>query len=160
MTNTVRALRIFLGLLFLVAGLTKLVPPDHRLLFEMAVSAHGLLPPAAVVWVAWLLPLFEIVLGALLVAGWRPRLTGPVAVVLLSGFLSVMFTAYFTGVQADCGCFGFGEPISRWTLARTGAIWLAAVVVSVYAWRKRAPRPAQAAAAPAESQGRLSGVAG
>ncbi|HEU4454565.1 MAG TPA: MauE/DoxX family redox-associated membrane protein [Longimicrobium sp.] len=159
MSKPLSVLRIFLGLLFVIAGLTKLLPPDHRYLFEMAVSAHGLLPPAAVVWVAWLLPLFEIVLGAALVAGWRPRLAAPAAAVLLFGFLGLMFTAYFTGVQADCGCFGFGEPIGRWTLARTGALLLVAIVVSVGAWRRRGAAPAAPAAA-ADRPGRLSGVAG
>lgn len=155
-----KILRVLLGLLFVGAGLTKLVPPDNRLLFEMSVSAHGLLPAAAVVWVGWALPLFEIALGALLVAGWRPRLVAPVTAALLAVFMSVNTTAYFTGIQADCGCFGFGEPISVWTLARTLTLFLVAVAITAGAWLRRAPRAAEPQRVASEPRPRLVGEPG
>ncbi len=139
-----RLLCTVLGLVFLVAGLTKLFPPDHRLLFEMAVSAHRMLPPEAVIWAGWLIPLGEIALGLLLVAGWRTRATSGLATCVLGIFVGVMTAAYFRGIQADCGCFGFGEPISRFTLVRDGVLLGLALTITLMAWRQARPNPATA----------------
>ena len=152
-----RPLSIGLGALFVLAGITKLVPPDHRYLFEMAVSAYRFLPPTAVVWAGWAIPLLEIALGVLLVLGWRTRWTGLAAVVTLSAFLSLMFTAFFTGIESYCGCFGFGEPIGRWTLTRDTLLFAVALLVTLAAWlpaRRAAAAPAAGDAVPAEAVGR------
>lgn len=136
MWRPIPLLRGLLGLIFLIAGVTKLVPPDHRLLFEMAVSAHGLLSPEMVIWAGWGIPLFEIVLGVLLLGGIWPRFAGTASFLLLGLFFGVMMSAYLRGIQAYCGCFGFGEQISQWTLVRDGALVALALIVTVAAWRR------------------------
>jgi len=135
--------RLVLGGLFLYAGFTKLYPPDHRFLFEMAVSAYQLLPPWAVIVVARTLPWLEVALGAILIAGWKLRYTSTFTALLVGGFIAAMGITYARGIEADCRSFGFGEAISPFTLARDSVLWLMAVYLAGYAWRTR---PAAAAA--------------
>lgn len=129
--------RLVLGGLFLYAGFTKVYPPNHRLLFEMALSAYRLLPVWAVIGVAAVLPWVEMVLGVLLIGGWKLRYVAAFTSVLLGTFLAAMGITYARGIEADCGCFGLGEPISAYTLGRDSLLWLMAVYLAVAAWRRR-----------------------
>lgn len=134
------ACRLVLGALFVYAGFTKVYPPDHRFQFEMAVSAYQLLPIGAVIVVARVLPWLEMALGALLLAGWQQRYVATLAALLLGGFLAAMGITYARGIEANCGCFGFGEAISPLTLARDSGLLLMAAFLALRAWRAR-PAP-------------------
>lgn len=129
--------RLVLGGLFLYAGFTKVYPPDHRLLFEMAVSAYQLLPVWAVIVVARVLPWLEIALGVLLLVGWKQRYVASFAALLLGGFILAMAITYARGIEANCGCFGLGEPISPFTLIRDSGFLLMAVFLALRVWRAR-----------------------
>ncbi len=137
--------RLGLGLLFIYAGFTKLYPPENRLLFEMAVSAYQILPVPGVIAVARVLPWFEIALGLLLLVGWKLRYFATVAAVLLGIFIGAMTITYLRGIEADCGCFGLGEPITPKTLLRDTGILLLAVFLAVRAWRAKSGAVAPAA---------------
>lgn len=128
--------RIVLGGLFIYAGFTKLYPPEHRLLFEIAISAYQLLPPKAVIALAYVLPWMEIALGVFLLAGWKLRYFATFAALLLGAFIATMAITYARGIEADCGCFGLGEPISPLTLLRDSGILAIALFLAVYAWRR------------------------
>lgn len=125
--------RLALGALFVFAGYTKLRNP---FLFEMAVDAYRLLPIWAVVVVARSLPWLEVVLGILLLVGWNLRYFASLAALLLGFFVTMMGITYSRGVEANCGCFGFGEKISPLTLARDSALLVLAVFLAVHAWRQ------------------------
>lgn len=129
--------RIALGVVFIYAGFTKLYPPEHQFLFEMAVSTYQLLPVWAVIVVARTLPWLEIALGVLLLAGWRLRYVAVFTGALVGVFTAAMAITYARGIEANCGCFGFGERISPFTLARDSVMLLMAVFLSVSAWRTR-----------------------
>lgn len=133
--------RLALGALFIYAGFTKVYPPEHQFLFEMAVSAYQLLPAWAVVVVARALPWFEIALGLVLLLGWELRYSSVLTALLVGGFIAAMAVTYARGIEADCGCFGLGEPISPITLSRDSLFLVMAVYLAVYAWRVR-PAPA------------------
>ncbi len=107
--------RLVLGALFVFAGYTKLGSP---VLFEMAVDTYQLLPPVGVIVVARSLPWLELVLGMLLLRGWKLKYVATFTALLLGAFLLTMSITYARGIEANCGCFGFGEPISPRTLAR------------------------------------------
>lgn len=126
--------RLALGGLFLVAGYTKVQNP---FLFEMAVDAYQLLPPWAVVTTARTLPWLELALGVLLIVGWKLRYFATAAALLLGFFVITMAITYSRGVEANCGCFGFGEPISPKTLARDTLLLAFAVFLAAHSWTER-----------------------
>lgn len=137
--------RLAIGGLFIYAGFTKIYPPDRPFLFAIAISSYQLLPDALVIFVSRALPWFEIVLGLLVLIGWQLRWFASTAAALLGAFILAMGVTYARGIEADCGCFGLGEPISPATLARDSFILLMAVFVAVRAWRVRpAAEPANA----------------
>ena len=48
----------------------------------------------------------------------------------------VMGVTYARGIEADCGCFGLGEPITPATLTRDSLLFVLAVFLAIYAWRR------------------------
>ena len=122
------ACRLFLGGIFIYAGYTKM---ENPLQFAAAVEAYQLLPPHLVIWVVKILPWFEIVLGAALAVGFAIRYTAAVAGGFLAFFVGVMFVTYLRGIEADCGCFGVGERISPFTLARDALFILPALFLII-----------------------------
>lgn len=138
--------RLVLGAIFLYAGYSKgLYPREEPFLFSMAVSAYQLLPEGAVVTVARLLPWLEVVLGLVLILGWKLRYTSAFCALLLAGFIGAMAYTYSRGIEVDCACFGIGEPISPTTLARDSVFLVLAIFLAVYAWRARPLATASAA---------------
>ena len=123
--------RLALGVVFVAAGYTKLKSP---FLFEMAVDAYRILPPWGVIAVAHSLPWLEVVLGLLLLAGWKLRYFSSFAALLVAFFVGVMAYTFNRGVEANCGCFGFGEKISGLTLARDSVFVVLAVFLAVFSW--------------------------
>lgn len=134
MTRLRQVLCVVLGGLFLYAGFTKLYPPEHRYLFEIALSSYRILPVAAVIALAATLPWLEILLGGLLISGWKLRYTASFTSLLLLAFISVMTSTYFRGIEADCGCFGFGEPLTGTTLLRDSVLLLLAIFLAAHDW--------------------------
>lgn len=136
--------RVLLGGVFVYAGYTKL--RASYLLFAMSIDAYKLLPEAATVAVAHVLPWAELALGIALISGIWLRLASASATALLAVFFTAMVHAYQPdlkeGQQISCGCFGLGEPISGRTLLRDGtllALSLSLTVAAFYlARRKRA----------------------
>lgn len=121
------ACRLFLAAIFIYSGYTKV---DNPLQFAVAVEGYKLLPPGMVLWVVKTLPWFEIALGIALLAGIAIRYTAAVAGALLAFFIVVMAITYLRGIQASCGCFGLGEPISPLTLLRDAAFMLPALFLA------------------------------
>ena len=131
--------RLLLGALFVIAGYTKLGNP---FLFEMAVDTYQLLPPIGVIVVARTLPWLELVLGMLLVRGWKLNYVATFTALLMGAFLLAMSITYARGIEANCGCFGLSEPISPMTLARDSLLFAFAVFLAIYSWRKnKVPAP-------------------
>jgi len=120
--------RIFLGIMFIYAGYTKV---DNPLQFAAAIEAYRLLPPAAVILVADWLPWFEILLGAVLILGLWLRHTAAFSAALLGFFIAVMLVTHLRGIEADCACFGIGEKISPLTLARDTLFVLPALFLAL-----------------------------
>ena len=105
---------------FLYAAYTKLREP--WLVFALAIDAYQILPQWAVLTLGRTIPWLELLLGVLLATGFALRYAAPAAAILLGVFFGVMVHAYAQGLKIDCGCFGFGEPISAATLLRDGVL--------------------------------------
>lgn len=95
-----RAAAALLGVVFLLSGLSKASGTDA---FETVIESYGL-PSFAVLAPAIIL--YELALGLALLAGYRPKLCGVLALAGVTAFTTAFFYAnVFHGVE-DCGCFG------------------------------------------------------
>lgn len=136
--------RLALGGIFLYAAHSKLHLQgqwhlrDYWFLFAMTINSYHALPEWGVIWLARVLPWFELALGILLIVGVGWRYAAAVASFLLMGFFAVMVRAYFQGLEIDCGCFGPGEKLGIQTLLRDGTLLLVSLVLTGLAFR--APR--------------------
>jgi uncharacterized membrane protein YphA (DoxX/SURF4 family) len=131
---TVAALRVIVGGVFAYAGYLKLSEPWA--LFAMGIDSYHLLPYNLVVLVARTLPAAEVALGLWLMVGFWPRIPSTLISLLLVVFFTAMVHAKMAGQKIDCGCFGPGDPISKWTLLRDGSLLAASLLVTWFAFRR------------------------
>jgi len=155
--------RLVLGAIFIYAGYSKIFAPNlmlHSLFtlkfsilanfsnFGNQVRSYQLLPEAGVYFVGHFLPPAEILLGLLLLVGWRLRVWASIVTLMLVGFIAVVTRAYLLGLQIDCGCFGKPEPLTGWTVMRDSAFLVLAVLMTWFAFQEaREPHPWSAAPA-------------
>lgn len=97
------AARVVAGGIWLAAGIAKAV--DFTA-FETQVRAYDVLPGQLVAWVAYGLPLLEIVLGAYMVVGLLVRPAAVLSCALMAVLVAVEVQAWARGLVLDCGCFG------------------------------------------------------
>ncbi len=109
MKKAARIIQVIMGLLLLVAGLTKIWDP---LLFYWESMPYaqllGIEPerwPLVGKLVQVLGPL-ECGLGLALVCSWRLQLVFPLATLLMAFFTGLTARAWQVGVTSNCGCFG------------------------------------------------------
>jgi uncharacterized membrane protein YphA (DoxX/SURF4 family) len=125
-------LRLVLAGVFAVAGAQKLPDPAESV---RAVRAYRLLPESAVHAVAYGLPVLEIGLAVLLLAGLATRVSAALTAALLVVFLIGVGSAAARGLTIDCGCFGGGGVVAKadthYTaeLVRDALLLLAAVLL-------------------------------
>jgi len=99
------AARLILGGVWIWAGLAKFADPDSAV---RATRAYQILPEALVKPFAWGLPLVEIALGFLLLAGLASRAAAAFSALILVVFIAGIASVWARGLQIDCGCFGGG----------------------------------------------------
>lgn len=80
-STAVGSSRIFLGLLFLSTGLMKLAVPRLRDAFSGQLTGAGLPFHSASMW---LVPLVEVVIGAMLIVGFFGRVAGLAAILMMT----------------------------------------------------------------------------
>jgi uncharacterized membrane protein YphA (DoxX/SURF4 family) len=136
---TLLVLRVIVGAVFLYGGYVKLAAPWA--LFAMSIDSYHLIPFSLLEPMARTLPLAECALGLWLMVGFWPRVPSVLISLLLMVFFVAMVHAKITGQQIDCGCFGPGDPISKWTLLRDGSLLAASLAVTWFSFRG-APRKA------------------
>ena len=94
--------QIGLGIVFLLAAWPKLVAPP---VFAKNVWAYDMLPDALVTAMAVFLPGIELVVGAALVLGIRPRAAAWVSVLLLLQFMAALAVNVARENPVNCSCF-------------------------------------------------------
>ncbi|MGH3799565.1 MAG: DoxX family protein [Pseudonocardiaceae bacterium] len=104
--------RLGLAAVFLASGVLKVIDPAQT---RVAVGAYQMLPAGLVGPVATVLPLAELALGTLLVAGAFTRWTALASAVLLMVLMTGVAQAWARGLSIDCGCFGGGGPVAEGT---------------------------------------------
>jgi uncharacterized membrane protein YphA (DoxX/SURF4 family) len=131
---TLLALRLIVGGVFAYAGYLKLREPWA--LFAMGIDSYHLVPYRFLEPMARTLPAAEVLIGLWLMVGYWPRVPSTVISLLLMVFFAAMVHAKIAGQQIDCGCFGPGDPISKWTLLRDGSLLAASLFVTWFAFRR------------------------
>ena len=129
-------LRILLGGMWLYAAYTKL--RQEWVVFAMSIASYQLLPEWAVLAVARTLPWIELAIGILLIGGVILRYASTAGAAILAIFFAAMISAYARGLAIDCGCFGPGDALSKWTILRDATLLSAAVVLAWLSWRYHA----------------------
>ena len=127
-------LRVGLGAVWVVAGALKLPDPAAA---ERAVRAYQLAPEGLVPLLAFGLPVLEIAVGLLLLAGAFVRPAAVASGLLLVLFLTAVGSAWARGLTIDCGCFGGGGEVDADSTAylseivRDGALLAASLFLVV-----------------------------
>ncbi|MFD2890505.1 BT_3928 family protein [Flavobacterium chuncheonense] len=110
--------RILVGVLFIISGLIKLNDPigfSYKLeeYFNANVLNMEFLIPFALL-IACFVVIFEVVLGVMLLLGFKPKFTvwSLLAMIVFFTFLT-FYSAYFNKVT-DCGCFGDALKLTPW----------------------------------------------
>jgi uncharacterized membrane protein YphA (DoxX/SURF4 family) len=149
--------RLLLGGIFLYAGYSKIFLPNTNLWpffilkfsitmnishFADQVAAFKMLPPWGVQFVANTLPFTEIILGLLLLIGWRLRIWAPVLTLIMLGFFGVVLRAYLLHMDINCGCFATPEPIGLRKVLEDAALSGLALLMTIFAFKEaRQPHP-------------------
>lgn len=147
-------LRWALGLIFIYSGAIKIALPQQ---FLENILSYQLTGPLLSEVAAIVLPWLELLLGTALLVRLLP--VGSSLGVALLGLVFIVFqaSAVVRGLSISCGCFGTdGEDmVGKFTLLRTGLIFLAALIVYVHALLRQ-PESSRIAAAPADTAGAAS----
>ena len=125
--------RILVGVLFIISGLIKLNDPmGFSFKLEEYFNANVLnvefLIPAALL-IACLVVIFEVVLGVMLLIGFKTKFTvwSLLAMILFFTFLT-FYSAYFNKVT-DCGCFGDALKLTPWESFTKDIILLGLILI-------------------------------
>ncbi|HKX86704.1 MAG TPA: BT_3928 family protein [Flavobacterium sp.] len=110
--------RLFVGVLFIISGLIKLNDPvgfSYKLdeyFGETVFNIPSLLPYTLAL--ALFVVILEVVLGVMLLVGYKPKFTvwSLLGLILFFTFLT-FYSAYFNVVK-DCGCFGDALKLTPW----------------------------------------------
>lgn len=130
-----RVLALIFGSVFVWAGVLKLQSP---LLFQQSIRSFDMLPDPWSAVVALTLPWLEVLSGLAVIAG----ILRQGGLLLLNLSLVVFFialgSAWYRGLNIDCGCFGGGgrTPDYTWLFIRD-ALLLAAGIVLVWLEKRR-----------------------
>jgi uncharacterized membrane protein YphA (DoxX/SURF4 family) len=149
--------RLILGPIFIYAGYSKAFLPNAHfwpmffLKFSIAtnianfafqVDAFQMLPPWGVQFVAHTLPFTEIILGLLVLIGWRLRIWGSLLTIIMFGFFFVVLRAYLLHMNINCGCFATPEPIGPKKILEDAAMSGLALLMTWFSFvEARQPHP-------------------
>lgn len=119
--------RLVVGTVWIWAGAAKVLDPAQSV---AAVRAYQLLPGTLAEPVGQLLPVLEVLVGALLVLGLLTRAAAVVSSLLFVAFIIGIASVWARGLSIDCGCFGGGgydpDAASKypWEIARDAILLL------------------------------------
>ena len=127
--------RLVVGVIDLLAGLSKFSDPAGNV---RAVRAYRILPESMVPTVGHALPTIEIVIGGLLILGLFTRPMAILSGLFFLAFIIGISSAWWRGLQIDCGCFGGGGTIPDatskypWEIARDSGLAILAALLVVW----------------------------
>lgn len=110
--------RIFVGILFIISGLIKLNDPigfSYKLAeyFSEPVFNMPFFVPF-VLGIGLFLVILEVVLGIMLLIGYKTKFTIWILLILIVMFTFLTFYSAYFNVVKDCGCFGDALKLTPW----------------------------------------------
>ncbi len=128
--------RLVVGVVWITAGLLKLGDIDDSI---RSVRNFQILPEALVPTVGRGLPIFEVVLGVMLIIGLAIRVGGILSSLLQLAFIIGISSAWARGLQIECGCFGGSGSLVQnasskypWEIARDVGLLVLSVMLAVW----------------------------
>ena len=125
--------RLILGGVLFTAGFLKVGVPDQS---QMAVRAYEMLPISIANLLGLILPIVEVVIGALLILGALTRVMAALGGFTMVVFIIAIAQAWARGLNIDCGCFGGGGAVEpgqtkylQEILRDIGLVFLAAYLI-------------------------------
>jgi uncharacterized membrane protein YphA (DoxX/SURF4 family) len=130
MNWVILALRVAIGAIFIVAGVSKL---GHADVFAAQIAGFRLLPEVVIAPMATVLPFLEILLGGYLILGLFTRTAAWIAVAFFAAFDAAIASAVVRGMTVSCGCFGPNDTtVTTWAeVGRDFVFVVLAVIVAV-----------------------------
>lgn len=127
--------RAVLGLVFVLAGMDKIVFPDA---FAASIEAYKLAPYAAVNLIALILPWMELLCGIFLLGGVYLRGSSAIVSSLLVFFIFAVISAMMRELKIDCGCFGkeHAAPVSWMKVVENAGLALLGLHILLFAERR------------------------
>lgn len=131
MEVTVLVLRIFLGAIFLISAVGKLLAPRT---FVRNVVRYNVLPEPPSKVYGWLLPYAELASAIILFLGWQAQWGALIVIVMLLSFMVAVSIVMARHQNLSCSCFGllYQEKVGRRTLIRDVVLLLMAVVIFIF----------------------------
>ena len=105
------ALRLFIGGLFLYAGLPKILDTME---FASSIYNYKLFPSPIIGLTAAFIPWVEVLAGLALILGVKARGASLLVSVLLVVFIILAAISALRGLDIDCGCFSGVERKANW----------------------------------------------
>lgn len=125
--------RLIVGVLFIISGLIKLNDPVgfsfklEEYFAENVLNIPFLIPAALAI--AVFVVIFEVVLGVMLLVGYKPKFTVWSLLLMIVFFTFLTFySAYFNKVT-DCGCFGDALKLTPWESFTKDVVLLAFILI-------------------------------
>lgn len=125
--------RVFVGILFIISGFIKLNDPvgfSFKLeeYFSQGVLDLPFFEPHALT-ISILVVIFEVLVGVMLLVGFRVKFTVWSLLLMIVGFTFLTFySAYFNKVT-DCGCFGDAIKLTPWESFTKDIILLILIII-------------------------------
>ena len=117
-------LRIYLGLVFILAAVYKIADPYS---FGLSIATYDILPLSLINLMAVMLPWVEVLVGVTLIIGLWTRASALAIAGMMIMFIIAVLIALSKDLHMSCGCFASaeaGEEISSGTVVRD-LLWLA-----------------------------------
>ena len=115
------ALRIYVGWIFIYAGLNKIPDPS---LFAENIAAYRIIPYPGLHLVAIILPWVELICGFFVIIGLKTRAAASILGGLLFMFTLFVIINIFRGSPISCGCFDTVGEVISWKKVTINTIWL------------------------------------
>jgi len=104
--------RVILGGSLLLAGLLK-IGDLHQSVVAVQAYQLNFLPDALITVIGYAMPIVEILLGAVIIAGLFTRWTALLGGLLMLAFIALLAQAWMRQIpMKDCGCFGPGGMVT------------------------------------------------